>query len=50
MPHLSKEPDPNLVDQVFPPADFLDLVTRDPYKERDWKAALHFPRTFHNPD
>ena len=28
----------------------LYLVTRGPYQERDWKAALHFPKTFHNPD
>ena len=48
MPYLNKEPDPGR--SGISPADVLHLVTRDPYKERDWKAALNIPKTFHNLD
>ena len=48
MPYLSKEPDP--CRSGISPADVLLLVTRGPYKERDWKAALNLPKTFHDLD
>ena len=43
MPYLSKEPNPNLVDQSFLQLTYSER-SRDPYKERGWKAALHFPK------